>query len=266
MANTKIKTLFERVRHKINDTNRLEYTNFELLGYLNDSIQILNDQLINAKSNEMTVEANIVDGDTIETKIPNYVKLVGKFPIRETNISGTRKFTLTEGTTAYVKAYANRALFDLSLPYEDDAGEILETVDAALTGSAFVTTISSNALLVTGTGTFFSTTSDVKIGDRITFITQGVGITKTVAATPTTTTALTVTEAFTANLAATSATITDALISPFSKDYDSVLIQNTANLALMRNSYNVQQEQSNFVQDMTAKVGTRQNVGKGTPQ
>lgn len=81
-SNTTIADLLWRVRERITDTNLNgadnEFTNTELVGYLNDAIDWLSLSLIQAKDPEMIQEITIADSDTIPL---NYHSLCGIFPV-----------------------------------------------------------------------------------------------------------------------------------------------------------------------------------------
>jgi hypothetical protein len=80
-SNTTIANLLWRVRERITDTDVIEFENIELVGYLNDAIDWLSLQLVQANDPEAVIEATISDGTTVPA---TYHSLCGIFPVKIT--------------------------------------------------------------------------------------------------------------------------------------------------------------------------------------
>lgn len=75
---TSISNLIRRLRILINDQNDLEYTDKELLGYINDAVGYLSTYLISTKDPEMVKEISI----TQDIDVPDdYCSFSGSYPV-----------------------------------------------------------------------------------------------------------------------------------------------------------------------------------------
>lgn len=77
---TTVNDVLIRVRQRVNDTNKTSYSDEELMGYLNDSINFLSSELIGIKDPEMVKEFTITGavGTTLPT---DFYSFVGAYPV-----------------------------------------------------------------------------------------------------------------------------------------------------------------------------------------
>lgn len=100
-TNTIIPEILRRVRERITDLDVVEFTNTELVGYVNDAIDWLGLQRIQAGDPEMVEELTVSEGD----KLPFYYhSLCGIFPVV---ITGS-VFSIMGSTTAVIRYFATK--------------------------------------------------------------------------------------------------------------------------------------------------------------
>lgn len=93
-----INDLVARVRILINDQNKLEYSDPELIGYINDAIGYLSTYLISAKDPEMVSEINVAEGGIVPT---NFCSFSGSYPVYIVD----NTFKLYDPTTPFTARY-----------------------------------------------------------------------------------------------------------------------------------------------------------------
>ena len=111
----KVSDLIPRIRDKIQDSG-IEYTDSDVINYINEAIAYLSNLLISANDPNMVVEQEVKDQDTI----PNgFVKFAGLFPLSPAN----GKFNITNGDASVSARYFCMkpaiALITDTVPFQD---------------------------------------------------------------------------------------------------------------------------------------------------